>query len=181
MVGPARPAEGSILNLPVTLYTSHTPSRYGSSREFVTRAWRTAFVLIVFVTSAFAERMVVQVEDGITVEQESEMDRALPIMIGTTTMKTSPEQIAAWVTAVHTYVDWQHNCEEAHLLAQPDGLSPTYNRSASPWPVSDCDVVLRSTRESLEGGAIHFGARRTAISRPGVVSSGCHAWWAPIS
>ncbi|HIF94030.1 MAG: START domain-containing protein [Myxococcales bacterium] len=110
---------------------------------------------------AFAERSVVLVEEGITVESDLEEGRTLPIMIGTTTMNANAEQIASWVTAVHTYVDWQHSCNEARVLKQPDGSRLTYNRVASPWPVSDRDVVLRSSREELEGGGIRLEFRST--------------------
>jgi len=124
------------------------------------REFLTVVSLIVFwvgiASSALAERNVVREENGITVEQESVEGRSLPIMIGTMTMDASAEQIAAWVTAVHTYVDWQHNCEEARVLMQPDGSRLTYNRVASPWPVSDRDVVLRSSRENLENGSIRL-------------------------
>jgi hypothetical protein len=121
----------------------------------------TSALLALATVPAFAERSVVLVEDGITVEADSEEGRALPIMIGTTTMKADAEQIASWVTAVHTYVDWQHNCDEARVLIQPDGSLLTYNRVASPWPVSDRDVVLRSSREELEGGGIRLEFRST--------------------
>jgi hypothetical protein len=110
---------------------------------------------------ALADRNVVRVEDGITVEEETAPGRALPIMIGKTTMYATPEEIAAWVTAVHTYVDWQHNCEEARVLERPDGTRLTYNRIGSPWPVSDRDVVLRTSRESLDDGAIRLEFRST--------------------
>lgn len=120
-----------------------------------------SFVLAWTALDALADRSVVLVENGITVEQESVEGRALPIMIGATTMDTDAERIAAWVTAVHTYVDWQHNCEEARLVEQPDGTTVTYNRVGSPWPVSDRDVVLRSSRENLENGVIRLEFRST--------------------
>jgi hypothetical protein len=113
-------------------------------------------LLIALAAPAYAERKVVRVEDGITVEEETAPGRALPILFGTTTMKADAAQIAAWVVAVHTYVDWQHNCEEARVLTQPDGSTLTYNRIGSPWPVSDRDVVLRSTRANLDGGGIRL-------------------------
>ena len=127
---------------------------------FVKLASMTALALTL-VTPAVAERNVVRVENGITVEEETAAGRALPIMIGTTTMNTTPAQIASWVTAVHTYVDWQHNCEEARVLTQPDGTTLTYNRIGSPWPVSDRDVVLRTTRANLEDGGIRLEFRST--------------------
>ena len=128
------------------------------------------FVTALIAFEAVADRSVVLVEDGITVESESEEGRALPIMIGTTTMDTSAEQIAAWVTSVHTYVDWQHNCEEARVLEQPDGTTLTYNRIASPWPVSDRDVVLQSTREDLGDGGIRLTFRSTEVAKLDVPS-----------
>jgi hypothetical protein len=118
-----------------------------------------ALVTLVLSGYAAAERSVVRVEEGITVEEESEPGRALPILIGSTTMKASPPEILAWLSAVHTYVDWQHSCEEARVLPQPDGSSLTYNRIGSPWPVSDRDVVLRTSRENLANGGIRVEFR----------------------
>jgi hypothetical protein len=111
---------------------------------------------VTLITSAQAERRVVRVEDGITVEEEVDANRALPILFGTTTMNASAERIAAWVGAVHTYTEWQHNCEEARVLPQEDGTTLTYNRIGSPWPVSDRDVVLRSIRTNQTDGSIHI-------------------------
>ena len=116
---------------------------------------------VTLVTPAYAERRVVRVEDGITVEEEIDASRSLPILTGTVMMSASADQIAAWVGAVHTYTDWQHNCEEARVLPQSDGSRLTYNRIGSPWPVSDRDVVLRSTRTNATDGSIHIEFRST--------------------
>ena len=124
--------------------------------EFSTAAAAAFFLLSLPVAAAAAERNVILVEDGITVEEEIAEGRALPIMIGSTTMTASADQIAQWVLAVHTYVDWQHNCEEARVLTQPDGTTLTYNRIASPWPVSDRDVVLSSSRQETDGGGLRL-------------------------
>lgn len=121
-------------------------------------------LLLCLAAPAFAERQVLRVEDGITVEEESSAGRTLPILFGTMTMKATPDQIAAWVGAVHTYVDWQHNCEEARVLPQPDGTTLTYNRIGSPWPVSDRDVVLRSERTNRPDGSIRMEFRSTEES-----------------
>jgi hypothetical protein len=128
------------------------------------------FASLAIVAPAFADRTVVRVEDGITVEEESAPGRTLPILFGTTTMPATPEQIAAWVTAPHTYVDWQHNCEEARALPQPDGSELTYNRIGSPWPVSDRDVVLRSTRTNFEDGRIRIEFQSTKDAKLAVPS-----------
>lgn len=124
-----------------------------------------AFLAMTLSTPASAERHVVRVEDGITVEEEVDSNRALPVLTGTTTMTASAAQIAAWVGAVHTYTDWQHNCEEARVLPQSDGSTLTYNRIAAPWPVSDRDVVLRSTRTNRSDGSIHIEFRSTDDAR----------------
>ena len=116
---------------------------------------------VTLVTPAYAERRVVRVEDGITVEEEVDASRSLPILTGTVMMSASADQIAAWVGAVHTYTDWQHNCEEARVLPQSDGSRLTYNRIGSPWPVSDRDVVLRSTRTNATDGSIRIEFRST--------------------
>jgi hypothetical protein len=129
--------------------------------ELLAAAAAAFLILTLPTTQAFAERNVVLVEDGITVEEEVEEGRALPIMIGSMTMRTSADQIAEWILAVHTYVDWQHNCKEARVLTQPDGTTLTYNRIGSPWPVSDRDVVLRSSRKTLEDGGIRLEFQST--------------------
>lgn len=105
---------------------------------------------------AAAEREVVREEDGITVEEEAAPGRTLPVLTGTTTMTAPPAQIAAWIGATHTYVDWMHNCEEAREVKGADGIVYGYNRIGSPWPVSDRDVVLRSRRSDLADGTIRI-------------------------
>jgi hypothetical protein len=116
-----------------------------------------ALASVLVAAPALAERKLVKDENGIKVEEEAVAGRSLPILFGTTTMAASPARIAEWIQAVHTYTDWQHNCEEARVLPQPDGTTLTYNRVGAPWPVSDRDVVLTSTREDGEGGTIRLG------------------------
>ena len=115
-----------------------------------------ALVLIMFAAPAFAERTVVTEEDGVTVEAEGVEGRLLPILIGTTRMETSAEQVASWIRATHTYESWMHNCEEARVVRSENGVVVGYNRIGSPWPVSDRDVVLTSKRMDLEGGRIRI-------------------------
>ncbi len=76
-------------------------------------------------------------------------------------MAVRPAQVAAWITATHTYTDWMHNCEEARLLREEGDVRVGYNRIGSPWPVSDRDVVLRSTRADFENGGIRIEFRST--------------------
>ena len=120
-----------------------------------------AILVLGLAAPAFAERSVVREENGITVEEEAEPGRTLPILTGTTTMAAAPAQVAAWIAATHTYVDWMANCEEARRIRQEGRVVIGYNRIGSPWPVSDRDVVLRSTRTEIEGGGILVEFRST--------------------
>ncbi|MFT5694793.1 MAG: hypothetical protein ACI9QQ_000768 [Myxococcota bacterium] len=119
-------------------------------------------VLLCLAFPANAERKLVVEEDGIRVEEElGAEERILPIMVGTTTMSAKPMQIAAWIQATHTHASWMHNCEEARVIRESKGGVVGYNRIASPWPVSDRDVVLVSSREDLADGSIHIKFRNT--------------------
>ena len=114
------------------------------------------FLILVYAAPAFSERRVVREENGITVEEESAPGRMLPILTGTTTMAAEVERISAWIGATHTFVDWQHNCEEARQIRRDGNVVVGYNRIGPPGPVADRDVVLRSTRTELEGGGIRI-------------------------
>ena len=118
--------------------------------------WLVAFVSVFAAPQAFADREVVREENGIVVEEEAKPGQALPILTGTTTMSAPAEQIAAWIGATHTYVDWMHNCEEARIVKGKGGEVYGYSRIASPWPVSDRDVVLRSVRSDNPDGTIRI-------------------------
>jgi hypothetical protein len=137
-------------------------SRISIDRVFVFSIVLATSLSIFLATVAFAERRLVREENGITVEEEGAADRALPILTGTTTMAVTPAEVAAWISATHTFVDWQHNCEEARQIRKEGVYTIGYNRIGSPWPVSDRDVVLRSTRENLDGGGIRMEFRSIA-------------------
>ena len=112
-------------------------------------------LLLVVVISVNAESRLVRDEAGIVVNELVDPGRTLPILTATTIMRAPTMQIAAWIGAVHTYTQWQHNCVEAYIIRQSDEGLLVYNRVASPWPVADRDVVLQSTVTSrLDGGII---------------------------
>ncbi len=115
----------------------------------------------------YAEFTVVREEAGITVKELVDPERTLPILKANTSMAASPLEIAAWVGAVHTYTQWQHNCAEAHIIPQADDSLVIYNRVASPWPVADRDVVLQSTvtRNADESILIEFSNREDSAAR----------------
>ncbi|MDG2335026.1 MAG: START domain-containing protein [Myxococcota bacterium] len=111
-------------------------------------------VLILFAAPVLAERTVVTEEDGVRVEAEGAEGRLLPILIGTTRIAASPEQVASWIRATHTHESWMHNCEEAWVVRRDKGVVVGYSRIGSPWPVSDRDVVTTTKRSDLEDGRI---------------------------
>ena len=133
----------------------------------------TATLVLLLAAPSFAARSVVREENGITVEEDEAPGRNLPILTATTTMAAPIQQVAAWIRATHTYVSWMHNCEEARQVRREGSVVVGYNRIGSPWPVSDRDVVLRSTRTDLENGDIRIEFRNTTEETvpavPGVV------------
>jgi len=132
-----------------------------------------SLALITLAVSVNAESRLVRDEAGIIVNELVDPGRTLPILTATTTMKTTTIQLAAWIGAVHTYTQWQHNCAEAYVINQSDENLLIYNRVASPWPVADRDVVLQSivTRKPDDSIVIKFFNRDdTATKLPkGVV------------
>ncbi|MBL4681441.1 MAG: hypothetical protein JKY88_12060 [Pseudomonadales bacterium] len=114
----------------------------------------TSLILILPPSHANVDRNIILVKDGITVEEEIKEGQAFPITFGKTRMNASVKRIGEWIRAVHTFVDWQHNCIEAQILTKADGSLLIYNRVASPWPVSDRDVLIRSSETSLDNGGV---------------------------
>lgn len=102
------------------------------------------FISVAAATSNMAETRLVRDEEGISVSELVDQSRTLPVLIATTLIHATPNQVAEWIGAVHTYTRWQYNCVEAYTIPQPDKSLRIYNRVASPWPVADRDVVLQS-------------------------------------
>jgi hypothetical protein len=105
-------------------------------------------------THALAEGAWTEVrnEAGILVKKQADESRVLPILLATTKIKGTPDQILAWIRDTTTHTRWMANCEEARMLKQTDEVSYAYNRVGAPWPVSDRDSVVRSTLTSEDGG-----------------------------
>ena len=113
----------------------------------------TALAALLFSTPALAaEWSAVRSEAGITVEQQETPGRVLPVLRATTDIAAEPDAVLAWITDASTFTRWMHNCEEAQLLKQDGEVSFAYTRVGAPWPVSDRDAVVRSTRSEPGGG-----------------------------
>ncbi len=92
-------------------------------------------------------------QDGVDVEERSGPGRALPELRARTEIDAGIFEVLAVITDVPNQTKWMHDCSEARLLhAGPNDVSVIYNRTASPWPVSDRDVVLRTEVTLLEPG-----------------------------
>jgi len=101
---------------------------------------------------AAAEWSEVRNEEGITVEQENAPGRILPVLRATTDIAAEPAAVLAWITDATTFTRWMHNTEEAKHLKEDGEVTFAYTRVGAPWPVSDRDAVVRSTRSTPEGG-----------------------------
>ncbi len=111
------------------------------------------FLLLVLCNAAFAQAWTeVRNEAGILVQKQADSSRVLPILLATTEIKGTPDEVLAWIRDTTTHTRWMANCEEARLLKQTDEASFAYNRVGAPWPVSDRDSVVRSTLISEGGG-----------------------------
>ena len=89
---------------------------------------------------------VITKEDGITVSSKVTPGKDLPTFRGTGIVKASIYEILAVLDDTSRNTDWMHNCHTATMLERVDEVTRIiYNRTDAPWPVSDRDVVLRST------------------------------------
>lgn len=73
-----------------------------------------------------------------------------------------PSMIADILSDVERYTQWQEDCTEAKVVKR-DGANIVVGRyvSSTPFPFSDRDVVIRSTRKSDPDGTIVFKLEST--------------------
>lgn len=106
-------------------------------------------------------------EAGISVSVRSDDSRSLPMFRGIGTVDASILDILAVLDDTGRHTEWMANCAKAKVirhLGEFDRI--VYNRTASPWPVSDRDVVLLG---SIEGSMIkrEVWSYFKAVSEPG--------------
>jgi hypothetical protein len=116
-------------------------------------AARSALALLVACALAGAARAqdgwrLLRDEDGVRVSERGLASRALPELRGEVEIAAPLARVLAVIEDVPRQTEWMHTCVEARVVRrQSDTTSLVYNRTGSPWPVSDRDAALRTVIE----------------------------------
>lgn len=105
------------------------------------------------VTAEEARWEEIKQDEGITVWRMDVPGVPLPGFRGEADINASPEAVLAVIRATDKHTEWMHRCSDARLLDQMDeNTTIVYNRTDSPWPAWDRDVILRTevTREEQQ-------------------------------
>ena len=104
------------------------------------------FVLCILPLSALGNEWKVEKrEAGIEVSVQEVPNRGLPIFRGIGLVQAPIEDVLPVLSDTPRRVEWVHACTASKILAQVTPHSRiVYNRTASPWPVSDRDMVVRT-------------------------------------
>ncbi len=87
-------------------------------------------------------------EDGILVSVRENEGKGLPTFRGEGLVEGSILDVLAVLYDDKKHEDWMHNCMQSTVLKRfSETETVMYNRTHAPWPVSDRDVVLKSTTE----------------------------------
>lgn len=91
-------------------------------------------------------------EDGIVVTSRPSEHSPLPVFRGVGVVEAPLLEVLAVVTDAERHHEWIFACSASALLEQTsERTGIVYNRTATPWPVPDRDVVLDSRIEVIDG------------------------------
>lgn len=91
-------------------------------------------------------------EDGIAITSRPSEHSPLPVFRGVGVVDAPLLEVLAVVTDAERHQEWIFACSASGLVAQTsDATGIVYNRTATPWPVPDRDVVLDSRVEIIDG------------------------------
>ncbi|MEM7158802.1 MAG: START domain-containing protein [Myxococcota bacterium] len=91
-------------------------------------------------------------EDGIIVTARASARSELKVFRGVGVVEAPLIEVLAVITDADRHDEWVHSCSESGLIEQSTELTGfVYNRTATPWPVADRDVVLRSRIQLIDG------------------------------
>ena len=92
-------------------------------------------------------------DEGIRVWKNEVPGRDLPGFRGETTVAAEPQAIVDVIEDWKHHTEWMHRCAESTMLKRfDDGRTLMYNRTSSPWPVWDRDVILETKLETASDG-----------------------------
>ncbi|MCA9709599.1 MAG: hypothetical protein KDK70_27420 [Myxococcales bacterium] len=101
-------------------------------------------------------------EDGITVTSRPSEQSPLPVFRGVGVVDAPLWEVLAVITDADRHYEWIFACSASGLVAQTsDATGIVYNRTATPWPVPDRDVVLDTQIEVIDAErelAVRFSA-----------------------
>ncbi|HEY6880817.1 MAG TPA: START domain-containing protein [Polyangiales bacterium] len=93
-------------------------------------------------------------EDGVT-SWKQVSDRSVPIVKAQIEIDAPIDVVKRVIQDYRTHTKWMHKCVESTLLKQ---VSPTeailYNRTDSPWPIRDRDVIFRFKLQAAGGDVV---------------------------
>jgi len=91
-------------------------------------------------------------EDGIVVTSRASEKSPLPVFRGIGVVEASVVEVLAVVLDAGRHHEWVFSCSDSSLIEQTtETTGIIYNRTATPWPVPDRDVVLDSEVEPIDG------------------------------
>lgn len=91
-------------------------------------------------------------EEGIVVTSRPSEHSPLPVFRGVGVVEAPLLEVLAVVTDAQRHHEWIFSCSASALVEQTsDSTGIVYNRTATPWPVPDRDVVLDSRVEVIDG------------------------------
>jgi hypothetical protein len=128
--------------------------------------WLAALSLLSGIALADEPYQPLVTQDGVSVFERTSPDRALPELRAQVEIDAGIYEVLAVIADVPNQTTWMHDCSEAKLVRQEsETVLLIYNRTASPWPLSDRDVLLRSETTIVEPGQ-HVTVRFAATTDP---------------
>lgn len=92
-------------------------------------------------------------EQGVVVHQQEVKGQSIPKFRGTGVVRASVYEVLAVLNDVPRRLEWQHRCVGSHLIERRGHFEAIqYNRTDSPWPAEDRDVVVHSHIYTYEPG-----------------------------
>jgi hypothetical protein len=102
-------------------------------------------------------------DDGIATWKHEVPGQIVPGFRGQVVIAADIEVVRAAIEDVGSHTKWMHRCAESQVvknLGEVENL--VYNRTDSPWPVSDRDVVLKTKRVvNTEGDEVLLAFQNT--------------------
>lgn len=93
--------------------------------------------------------------DGVQVWRMDVPGQSMPGFRGEALIRGPAEAVLAEVVDVASHTDWMYRCAEARRIERLDDASTiAYNRTDSPWPAADRDVVVKTRVVREDDGRI---------------------------